>query len=158
MLPYLCLFLKSNSHIRTILREEWKQLSSLPDDLGWQIRKAFFDLLEVLQQWEVTPSTVVAEPSWTSLEIMSPEELCQWACELERLTDALFIYKSCPANDNPDMLTALRRHMGDTDVAQLHHDLEDIKLRVGVIGATAETSQTNFCILEWNSMTLAFMQ
>jgi hypothetical protein len=59
---------------------------------------------------------------------MSPEELCEWVCELERLPYTICIYKSCTANDNPDMLTALRRHMGDPDVAQLHHDLEDIKI------------------------------
>jgi hypothetical protein len=67
MLLYLCLFCKGNNHVRTILREEWDQLSSLPDDL-----------FDVPQQWEVMPSTVVTEPSWISLEIMSPEELCEW--------------------------------------------------------------------------------
>jgi hypothetical protein len=63
MLLCLCLFRKGNHHVRTILREEWEQLSLVPDDLGRQIRKVFFDLFEVLQQWEVMPSTVVLEPS-----------------------------------------------------------------------------------------------
>jgi hypothetical protein len=52
------------------------------------------------------------------------------------------------ANDNLDMLTWLSYIMIPTIS----------KLRVGVIEATAEMSQTNFCILEWNSTTRAFMQ
>jgi hypothetical protein len=31
----------------------------------------------------------------------------------------LFIYKSSTANDNLDMLTALRRHMGDPDLGSV---------------------------------------
>jgi hypothetical protein len=143
MLPYLCLFRKGNSHVHTILREEWERLNSLPYDLGRQIRKTFFDLFEVLQQWEVTPSTVVAEPSWTSLEILSPEELCEWACKLERLPYALFIYKSCTANDNLDMLTWLNYIM----ISRIS------KLRVGVIGAMGtpiSLAIDSFCRLNCN--------
>jgi hypothetical protein len=128
MLPYLCLFRKGNSQVRTILRGEWEQLNLMPDNIGRQIRKAFFDLFGVLQCWLVTPSIVVPAPSWTSLEIMSPEELCERACELKLFRYAFFICDSCTANDNPDLLNALRRHMGDPDAAELHNDQEVIRI------------------------------